>query len=92
MVLMKYFYLQGGFNGSPYLHTNEIQLYAFINGIEVNVATRGVATSKSVYQNAYPPSKAIDGIILNNNFFLVSYWDTSIAISNKFLLHIIFYF
>ena len=69
MVLMKYFYLQGGFNGSPYLHTNEIQLYAFINGIEVNVATRGVATSKSVYQNAYPPSKAIDGVILNNNFF-----------------------
>ena len=69
MVLMKYFYLQGGFNGSPYLHTNEIQLYAFINGIEVNVATSGVATSKSVYQNAYNSSKAIDGIVSNNNYF-----------------------
>ncbi len=63
---MQYFYLEGGKNGSGYLHCNEIELYAFINGVDVNVARLGTATSKSVY-NYYFPSYAIDGNNNNNN-------------------------
>lgn len=64
MVLMKFFYCERAQNGDNYLHMNEIELYANINGVDVNVARFGTATSKSVYTwiTQYYPSYAIDGI------------------------------
>jgi hypothetical protein len=62
-----------GFNINKIINFSQLAVYAMVNGVRTNVATKGTATSTSLHQPSIKASNAIDGILQVRDYSINSF-------------------